>query len=186
MVTHSRAADETAIAAMLQPWLDAIGGDLAGYGNHVRRVRELCNVLSAKQGLEVDQDTQLAWTVAGAFHDLGIWSAGTWDYIDPSVKLACDWLDSNDRADLAPLVTRMIREHHGIRARGPADDPVEIFRRADLTDVWLGLRRYGIGISRYRDLLRAHPDAGFHLNLTKLFLRNLRHHPLRPAPMFRW
>lgn len=171
------------IEQLLEPWRPQLGTAAAGYENHVRRVLALCEHLSLGAA---EPDTRLAWTVAGAFHDLGIWSDGTWDYIEPSVALATRWLGDSGRTDLEPLVARMIREHHGLRARGPADDPVEIFRRADVIDVWLGIRRYGVPLSSYRRLMQLHADRGFHPTLIKLFAKNLVRRPLKPAPMFKW
>ena len=180
---ESSAISIPSIEELLQPWRPQLGPAAAGYENHVHRVLALCEHLSHGAA---DGETRLAWTVAGAFHDLGIWSDGTWDYIEPSVALAARWLGDNDRADLEPLVARMIREHHGLTARGPAGDPVEIFRRADVIDVWLGVRRYGVPLSSYRRLMQLHADRGFHPTLIKLFAKNLVRKPLKPAPMFKW
>lgn len=167
---------------MIEPHRSALGGAYDAYLNHVQRTLACCRLLSPG---EVAAETELAWTVAGAFHDLGIWTDNTWDYLEPSVALAEDWLDENDRRDLAPIVGRMIREHHGLRRRGQKDDPVEIFRRADVIDVWLGLRRYGVKLGDYRQLLREFPDSGFHTTLIKLFAANFVRRPWKPAPMFK-
>jgi hypothetical protein len=173
------------VDSLLEPWLETLGRDRDAYENHVCRVLALCGMLAAKDGLEADPDTRLAWLVAAVFHDLGIWSDGTWDYIDPSVHLAHTWLAHNQREDLVQQVERMIREHHGVRARGNATDPVEIFRRADLIDVWLCVRSYGVGRKRYRAILRRHPYSGFHRRLVVVFLRHFVRRPWDPLPMFR-
>lgn len=182
----STAPLRTTVDRLLAPWRDALGGDREAYENHVYRVLALCDALADQRGLRPDADTRLSWLVAGAFHDLGMWSARTWDYLDPSTHLARTWLAANGRDDIVPVVERMIREHHGVRARGAPEDPVEIFRRADVIDVWLGTRRYGLGRRRYRELMRSYPDSGFHRHLAGRFIRNVGKSPLKPLPMFRW
>ncbi|MGB0890336.1 MAG: hypothetical protein ACPGWS_08650, partial [Solirubrobacterales bacterium] len=149
---------------------------------HVLRQLELCELLG---GDRIDADTRLAWRISGAFHDLGIWTAKTWDYLEPSLAIAEQWLTENDRDDLQPVVARMVREHHGMRARGTPTDPIEIFRRADVIEVWLGIRRYGVSLGDYRALLKQYPERGFHLTLVREFLKNIVKHPLKPLPMFK-
>lgn len=168
--------------ALLEPFRDDLGRQYDAYRNHVLRQRALCDLLGAEK---CESDTRLALTIAAAFHDLGIWTDKTWDYLEPSLAIADGWLTANGRDDLRPLVARLIREHHGLRARGSADDPVEIFRRADVIEVGLGLRRYGVSFASYRELLREHPTHGFHRFLIGQFFKNLIRHPLKPAPMFK-
>lgn len=120
------------------------------------------------------------------FHDLGIWTDDTFDYLVPSIDLAAARLEQEGRDDLIDLVTRMIDNHHKITPAGPKDDPVEIFRRADTIDVMLGLRRFGVPFKRVREIQRAHPDEGFHLRLVELTAKRTAGHPLSPLPMFKW
>lgn len=62
----------------------------------------------------------------------------------------------------------------------------EIFRRADWTDVSLGLRCFGLPWTFVREVQRKFPDSGFHWRLVALTLERLRSHPLSPLPMFHW
>ena len=74
--------------------------------------------------------------VAAAFHDLGIWTDHTFDYIAPSVSLAHEHLAVHARADWIPEIEAMIANHHKItRARSHPDWLVEAFRQADWIDV---------------------------------------------------
>jgi len=59
-----------------------IGDDLATYRNHVYRSLTYQQWLLGRN--DVSNDMALAWAV----HDLGIWTAGTFDYIPPSADLA--------------------------------------------------------------------------------------------------
>ena len=36
--------------------------------------------------------------IAAAFHDIGIWTAGTFDYLEPSVRVAAAYLTGTGRA----------------------------------------------------------------------------------------
>lgn len=170
------------IESLIEPFREDLGKHYEAYRNHVLRQLAFCEQLG---GEAISDDTRMAWTIAGAFHDLGIWSDRTWDYLEPSNTIAQDWLTANGREDLKPIVARMVREHHGLRARGKATDPVEVFRRADVIEVWFGLRRYGLPLSAYREQLKLHREAGFHAVLVVEFFKNLFRHPLRPAPMFK-
>lgn len=170
------------IESLIEPYRSDLGKKYDAYRNHVLRQLAFCEQLG---GAEITHDTRFAWTIAGAFHDLGIWSDKTWDYLGPSNAIAQRWLSENGREDLQPIVARMVHEHHSLRARGDATDPVEVFRRADVIEVWFGLRRYGLPFRAYRAQLKLHHEAGFHAALVVEFFKNLVRHPLKPAPMFK-
>ena len=83
--------------------------------------------------------------VAAAFHDLGIWSTRTFDYLGPSVGLAREHLASANLQHLIPEVEAIIVWHHKLsRYRGEFASTVETFRRADLVDLSLGMIRFGV------------------------------------------
>ena len=160
----------------------AIGADLQGYRNHIYRVLNFHAALSTTEGLPSD-----AVQIAAAFHDLGIWTDDTLDYLPPSIALAIEYLDSRQRADLKDEVSALILEHHKLRRyRGACAGSVEPFRQADLVDVTLGLVRFGLPRSFIKTVQSTFPDHGFHSMLMKLSARQLLRTPLRPLPMFRW
>lgn len=168
---------------LFAPWQTALGRDYTAYRNHVQRLLALCEALAAREGVALDP---LALRVAAVYHDLGIWSDGTFDYLAPSSARARAWLEAQGRGDLAHLVTAMIEQHHKVRPAGPARDAVEIFRRADWVDVTLGALAFGLPRAGYRALLQRFPDAGFHFRLVQLSGKQLLTNPLKPLPMFRW
>jgi hypothetical protein len=125
--------------------------------------------------------------IAAAFHDLGIWTDRTFDYLEPSVRLAETWLEAQNLAAWRDEIAAMIRFHHKLtRWRGDSVWLVETFRRADWTDVTFGLRRYGASRLLVRQLYDRFPDAGFHRLLVRLELRHLRRHPLNPLPVLKF
>lgn len=133
------------------------------------------------------QDLPEAVAVAAAFHDLGIWTDATFDYLAPSVRLAADHLARTGGEALLPEVTALIVEHHKLRAyRGPHAANVERFRRADLVDLSLGTIRFGLAPEFVGAVRAAFPNAGFHARLLQLTARQLLRTPWRPLPMMRW
>src|SRR5436305_284174 len=72
---------------------DALGDDRAAYRNHVYRCITYHQVLL---GFPVPDVAALAW----ATHDLGIWTAGTFDYLTPSAELAAAYADELGIADV--------------------------------------------------------------------------------------
>ncbi|MEV6769129.1 HD domain-containing protein [Nocardia sp. NPDC051030] len=176
-----------AVDRRLEPWFDHLGEDRIGYTNHVLRVLRLCDVLAAAYGFEPVPSEREEFLTSAAFHDLGVWTAGTFDYLAPSVDLAVAWLRDIARPDLIPVVTNMIGEHHRLRSAAAPSDRVEIFRRADAVDVEMGrLGRFGVSRAEYRRLEAEFPDAGFHRRLLQLGAKRLRTHPLSPLPMIKW
>lgn len=175
------------VSHLLAPYSEALGKDRAGYTNHVIRTLLFCDELAGSAGVDDERPSRSTeFLVCGVFHDLGIWTDKTFDYLVPSIDLAADHLQKIGREDLAPLVTQMIDEHHKQRAAGPPEDPVEVFRRADLVDLSLGLRRFGIARGRVREIRRAYPGRGFHRNLVRLTLQRTIDNPTSPLPMFKW
>lgn len=167
--------------AILAAHSDAIGADFARYRNHCYRVANLC---AAR--LPDDAGTLERVAIAAAFHDLGIWTHHTFDYLEPSVALAQSYLADHGRLDWEPEIVAAIRQHHKLTKYSGTDGPiVEAFRRADWTDVTGGLLRFGTPRSFVRQLNVRWPTLGFHRLLVRLELRHLRAHPLNPLPVFR-
>lgn len=160
-----------------------IGKDFVPYRNHVYRVANLCAALTA-DSRDTERLEKIA--IAAAFHDLGIWTDGTFDYLAPSVRLAADYLAGSSRSRWIAEITEAILYHHKVTAYRGGRPFVEPFRRADWIDVSMGLVRFGQPRSLIRELYAEWPDAGFHWNLVRLEIRHLGKHPLNPLPMFRW
>jgi hypothetical protein len=162
---------------VLNEHVTALRDDFFGYRNHVYRIVNLCVAIVGRDKLE-----KIA--VAAVFHDLGIWTNSTFDYIAPSIALAHDYLLARARENWIPEIEGMIADHHKItRSTAARDSLVEAFRRADWIDVTRGLRRFGIPRPFVAHLFATWPDAGFHWRLLTLTLDRFRRHPLTPLPM---
>lgn len=155
---------------------DALGADRPAYANHVYRCITYHQLLL---GFSVPDVAALAW----ATHDLGIWTAGTFDYLTPSADLASRYAEEFGIADSGQL-RALVTEHH--RLRPVHDRLTETFRKADLIDVSHGVLRQGISRSAIRAAVEALPYNGFHVFLAKGLSGHAVRHPLRPLPMMRW
>jgi hypothetical protein len=112
---------------LLRKHAPAIGGDMPAYRNHCYRIVNFANALATG-----DPDQQDKLSIAAAFHDLGIWTHHTFDYLPPSAQLVRDWLPGVQRADWADEIVAMITEHHKITACAAHQTAlVEAFRQAD-------------------------------------------------------
>lgn len=167
---------------------DNLGGSFLAYRNHVCRVLNYCFALrrhSAEGDCSDEEKTKL--TIAGCFHDLGIWPSGSLDYLAPSIGLANAYLDRIEQQDWAAEVGRIIDLHHKFRSVRGDDSPlVELFRRSDLIDVSLGIQTFGLPRSFIKEVGQAFPNEGFHKTLVRLGARQFLKSPWNPLPMFKW
>lgn len=167
---------------ILQPYEQALGENLEGYRNHVQRVIQYCLAMKT-----LSHDDQQKICIAACFHDLGIWTAGTFDYLRPSIQLAHQYLQDNTLQDWEDEIVLMIDMHHKLTPyRDRKKTLVEIFRRADLIDLSLGLVKFGLPGDVVRSARKRFPNNGFHRCLSGLVLRSFIQHPLRPLPMYKW
>jgi len=168
------------IDEVLHDHVSELGPDFIGYRNHVYRVVNLCAAM-----VEDRADLEKI-AVAAVFHDLGIWTNKTFDYIAPSIALAREYLATHGRAAWTAEIERMIADHHKITpSHANHDSLVDPFRRADWIDVTRGVRTFGLSRPLIRSVLNAWPSAGFHWRLVELTLERFRTHPLSPLPMVR-
>jgi hypothetical protein len=167
---------------ILAPWQEQVGADFSGYKNHVYRVLHFCFALH-----ECTENERHKLTIAGAFHDLGIWSQGTVDYLPPSIELAMVYLRQNNLDSWCQEIALIIDLHHKLRAyTGVNFRLVEVFRKADLADFSLGLMKGGIPSATIRKVKAAFPNAGFHKRLMQLAGGWFAKHPVSPPPFLKW
>jgi len=166
---------------LIDSFSSELAGDLLAYRNHVYRVLNYYLALSGQPS------PPTAILIAAAFHDLGIWTHRTFDYLPPSLALANSYLAGCSHKTLADEVSTIIAEHHKLRSyQGRFTENVEMFRRADLVDVSLGTIRFGLPSAFVQSVRASFANAGFHRLLTRLAIRQLVRSPLRPLPMVHW
>lgn len=175
-------ADIDHIDGILSAWKPVIGQDYEGYRNHVVRMATFCLMLRP-----CSLEEQKKIEIAACFHDIGIWTDNTLDYLGPSVPPAKKYLNDNGLGDWSDEISQMILEHHKIRPVVNGLSPlVNLFRRGDLVDFSLGLVRSGLSKDSIKQVKTAFPNTGFHRTLTKLAGSWILRHPLNPAPMMKW
>ena len=164
------------IDGVLDQHLAAIGDDLGAYRNHVCRCLNYHQLLL---GAPPPDTAALAWAV----HDLGIWTADTFDYLSPSAELVATHATEFGITDVDE-VRLMVTQHHKLRRTGNRMN--DAFRTADLVDVSRGLLAGGIGRASVNAIVDELPYLGFHAFLARGLTRHAVRHPTRPLPMLRW
>lgn len=168
------------IEQIFQHYKSFLKEDFEKYRNHVYRVYLLCTILDSTV------ENKDKYAIAAAFHDMGIWTDNTFDYLKPSIALANNYLVKQNRAEWSREISLMIDIHHKItRYTGEFEYTVEIFRKADCIDVTKGLISFGVDKMKFRQLTKQFPVKGFHGFLVKKTLQNFLSHPLNPIPMFK-
>lgn len=168
------------IGEILSHYQNIIGKDFETYRNHVHRVFALCLKLDS------NNENQEKYAIASVFHDLGIWTDKTFDYLEPSITLATDYLKQSGKMSLEKEIVLMIDMHHKrSKYKGEHEETVEIFRRADWIDVTKGRKLFGMDKSEYIQILKNYPVLGFHKFLVIQALKNLFKSPFNPLPMLK-
>ena len=165
---------------LLQRYQEVLGRDYERYRNHVYRVFYNCILLDADSGYAT------RYAIAAVFHDIGIWTDHTFDYLDPSVRQVKEYLQEAGYAEWSDEISLMISWHHKISPyKGPYEHSVETFRKADWIDVSLGALTFGAGRKNMRKNREKFPNRGFHWFLVRQTVKNFFRHPLNPVPVFR-
>lgn len=154
--------------------------NLAPYRNHVYRMVNFCFAFG-----ELSSEEEEKIVIAGCFHDIGIWTATTFDYLPPSIDAAAGHLSKAGRPELVGHVSQMIDQHHKLRRFG-GDRLTEIFRQGDLVDFSLGTITCGIDRSFIREVRERFPNNGFHAGLLRTAGLWVVRHPLNPIPVLKW
>lgn len=169
------------IDKILLEYKNSLGKDFDRYRNHVYRVLNFAIFLSKESG---DNHDKMAITLA--FHDLGIWTHQTFDYLDPSLQMAEEYLKKINKPDWIPEISIMIDMHHKVTPySGMYAENVELVRCADLVDVSLGVYRFTIPSEFVEAVKIEFPNLGFHSKLFQLGLGNFFKMPFNPLPMFK-
>lgn len=167
------------IDKILQSFQLELGKNYEPYRNHVYRVYNFSlPFVNSKEDIE-----KLA--IVAAFHDIGIWTDKTLDYLKPSEELAKAYCREHQfNNSTTKEIEFMIDNHHKLNAI-KSSNLAEIFRKADLTDLTFGLLSKEHTKENIKRIKDAFPNKGFHWFLVKLFFMNLFTNPLHPFPIFK-
>ncbi len=170
------------IQELLLPFHELLGKELDAYQNHLFRLLQFCFAQHDFTKIEKEQ-----LHIAAAFHDLGIWTAKTFDYLDPSIALATDYLQKKGQEDWQRTIELIIQYHHKFTPyTGQERQLVEMFRRADLIDISFGRLRFGVHKPFIKAVYNTYPLEGFHQHLWRLTQQHFKKSPLNPFPMLKW
>lgn len=168
------------IDMLLEPFQPLLASDHNRYKHHVYRIYLHALLLDNNPANEEK------YAIASVFHDIGIFTKNTFNYIGPSIEQAIAFCSATGREQWREEITLMINWHHKLTPyRGLYETTVETFRKADWIDVSLGQLRFGIPAKQVRAIRNAWPWQGFHRFLVKGVAKNILKHPLNPLPMFR-
>lgn len=170
----------TYIDDILDHYQPQLGKHYIAYRNHVYRVFNLTLQLR-----DFSEEQVVAIAIAAAFHDIGIWTAHTFDYLNPSIELARNYALTHGQSHQIKLISNLIDNHHKLSAY-KHNTVVEAFRRADLIDLSLNLFRFGVKRNDLKELNKAFPGNGFHRFIFGQIGKNILRHPLNPLPIVKF
>ena len=129
----------------------------------------------------------MKFIISACFHDLGIWSNDTLDYLPPSISLADSYLKSIQKEEWSEEINLMIDMHHKLTEfKSEKYLLVEIFRKSDTIDFSLGLFTFSVPIEIIHQLKNQFPNSGFHSFLILFGFNWFMKHPLNPLPIYKW
>lgn len=167
---------------ILEQHKSVINADFDGYRNHVTRMLNFCHYLRP----EITEEESKKLQIAGAFHDIALWTHDRVDYLVPSYQDCHRYLAETGLADWNGEIQIIIDMHHLItRYTGPYETLAELFRKADLVDFSFGVVKHGVDPDFINDVKMALPNAGFHKTLLRFTGKQLTRNPFNPAPMMR-
>jgi hypothetical protein len=170
------------IDTILHQWRAALADDYLAYSGHVYRIYNYSIELNKYDNLACENEII---AIAACFHDIGIWTDNTFDYLTPSVNRATEYLNCSIHKEHLAEISLMILNHHKLTAyRDNYKGIVENFRRADLIDLSLGIVKFRLSNNFIKQVRQEFPNNGFHMKLVKLSLKHFLKHPLNPFPMF--
>lgn len=168
------------IDQLLNSYKSSIGDQFLPYRNHVQRIALLTKHL--KRNSQKEDEGKIA--IAAVYHDIGIWTAHTFDYLSPSIEEAQKYLAANDLNTWSGEISLMIDMHHKQSIyKGNYAENVEAFRRADAADLSQGRRNFGLSPSIFKKNLEKYPMLGFRRLVIKKFFLNFLRHPFNSLPM---
>ncbi len=158
---------------------EVIGKDLERYRGHCYRLLNYINYWKL-----TEEELKLC-EVAIPFHDIGIWTSKTMNYLDPSFEAAKKYVRKNNLNIDEAILENMIVSHHKISTI-KNNSMAEKLRKADLIDLTFGAIRFGIPQKKMRSISEAFPNHGFQKNIYgKVFSHAIRHLG-NPFPMLKF
>ncbi len=171
----------TILDELLSQYRDQLGAQYVAYRNHLYRLINSIQATTVLNNIELEKIA-----VAAAFHDLGLWTHHTLDYLDPSAQMAMDYLISVGKKSWIDEVVAMIQDHHKIQPSHHSSRIVELFRQADWAEVTFGAVGLKVDKQVMHEIRQHFPNSGFHKFLLKRGALYGLKNPLNPMPILKW
>ena len=163
----------------LAKFTDAMGDEMDAYRNHCLRV--LSFAVAHLGGVKMVSSKSVdVMALALAYHDLGLWSDGALDYLEPSARqLEASTRDNGEDEDIFDIndiatARAIITEHHKLTDYHSHDDKginanlVNAIRKGDWADFTIGIIRFGLPAGFVESAYTKIPEANFHMILTTM------------------
>lgn len=157
----------------------AIGDEMDAYRNHCLRV--LSFAVAHLGGVKLVSSKSVdVMALALAYHDLGLWSDGALDYLEPSARQleasTREKIEDEDVFNDSDIATAraIITEHHKLSDYHSHGDEsinanlVNAIRKGDWADFTIGIVRFGLPASFVESAYTKIPEANFHMILTTM------------------
>jgi hypothetical protein len=122
----------TEIDEILSFYRDQINLDYVGYKNHCIRILNFLNYL---RPLNTEEREKLI--IATAFHDIGLWTKNTLDYLAPSIKEVEKYLENISKSEWILEISTIIHMHHKITPYRGSFKFVELFSERQIWWIFL-------------------------------------------------
>ena len=169
------------IEKILSLYREQIKVDYQGYKNHCMRVLHFLTYLKP-----INAEEREKLLIAVVFHDIGLWTHKTVDYLPPSISEVKKYLINIGKAEWIEEISIIIDMHHKLTPYNGKYELVEFFRKADLVDFTLGLVTHGIPRDCITKIKKQFPNEGFHKMLVMRTLKWVPLHPLNPMPIIKF
>lgn len=132
---------------------EELGDDFTRYSNHCYRL------LNYLQLMELDDNEDYKCRILLPFHDLGIWTHKTMNYLPPSIELAVAYVKKNNIEIEESEIIGFIGNHHKITKNKITIE--EKLRKADLIDLTNGIVPLGLSSRKLKEIRSVFPSLGF-------------------------
>ena len=173
-------------------------GDFEAYRNHCLRVMSFAKFHMPEFVYEEYPNAMNIVAMALAYHDVGLWTDGELNYLEPSAKRMESSIEAEGVFDESQvsIAREIIMQHHKFTDCSSSDEQskaidavINAVRKADWADATLGIIRFGLPASLLEAAYAKVPEAGFHAMLVGMGSRLSPHSlvgQLKVLKILRW
>ena len=178
-----QALQNNRIESILKNYKQIIGNDYEAYRGHCHRIYNY--IVLMKRSAELTQQDNYILEIAIPFHDLGIWTAHTMDYLQPSFEAASTFVKQN-KLDVDLFVLKTIIVNHHKLTFVKDNKLAELLRKADMLDLSFGRLKSSLTKEELDCIKASFPYKGFQLVIFKKLMKHALKNITNPFPMLKW